>query len=76
MLSIRISNEEYVGLKQLCVVTGARSISDLARAAMSDLLTNGPEGRMGTRMEQVRMQISALEKKVDEISARLEKSSC
>ena len=71
MISIRLSDEEYSGLKRLCVVKGARSVSDLARSAMSDLLAGGVEGRLGSRVEEVRMQITALDRKLDEISARL-----
>ena len=71
MISIRLSDDEYIGLKRLCVSTGARSVSDLARTAMSDLLADGLEARIGTRVEEVRLQISALDKKLDEISARL-----
>src|SRR5579884_3922433 len=40
MISIRLSDEEYIGLKRLCVVRGARSVSDLARLAMSSMLVN------------------------------------
>jgi hypothetical protein len=38
MISIRLSEDEYLGLKQLCVVTGARSVSDLTRDAMRVVL--------------------------------------
>lgn len=74
MISIRLSDEEYSGLKRLCIAKGARSVSDLARTAMSELLTEGLEVRIGTRVDEVRLQISALDRKVDEICARLSPS--
>ena len=36
MISIRLSDEEYEGLRTLCVSRGARSVSDLAREAMNE----------------------------------------
>ncbi len=64
MISIRLSDEEYTGLKRLCVVKGARSISDMARAAMTGLLADGGA-------EEMRMQLVGLHRKLDEISVRL-----
>jgi hypothetical protein len=38
MISVRLSEDEYVALQRLCIVTGARSVSDLTRDAMQSLL--------------------------------------
>ena len=40
MISFRVSEDEYAGLKNLCVNEGARSGSDLARDAVHRLITN------------------------------------
>src|SRR5689334_1108721 len=40
MISFRVSEDEYAGLKNLCVNEGARSVSDLARDAVHRLITN------------------------------------
>jgi len=72
MISIRLSEEEYIGLKRLCAITGARSVSDLARDAMNLLLkgSTASEG-LGARMEEFRNQIRSIEKKIDELPARI-----
>jgi hypothetical protein len=70
MISIRLSDEEYTGLKRLCVVRGARSVSDLARAAMSTMLVDG-EAAIVPRVEEMRLELAALNRKVDQISAAL-----
>lgn len=41
MISFRLSDEEYDHLVTLCQTQGARSLSDLARAAMQSLIANG-----------------------------------
>lgn len=38
MISVRLSEDEYLALRRLCSVTGARSVSDLARDAMHTVL--------------------------------------
>jgi hypothetical protein len=38
MVSFRLSEDEYASLINICEVEGARSISDLARAAVSRLV--------------------------------------
>jgi len=43
MISFRLSEEEYEGLKRICVRLGARSLSDIARDAVQQLLNNGAE---------------------------------
>ena len=70
MISIRLSDEEYIGLKRLCVVRGARSVSDLARLAMSSMLVN-EDGPVIPRVEAMRLELIALNRKVDEISQTL-----
>jgi hypothetical protein len=38
MISVRLSEEEYAALRHLCLLTGARSVSDLTRDAMRAVL--------------------------------------
>src|SRR5262249_14358394 len=40
MISFRVSEDEYAGLKNLCLNEGARSVSDMARDAVHRLITN------------------------------------
>ena len=41
MVSIRLSDDEFRKLHEVCATTGARSISDLARDAMHRLMKDG-----------------------------------
>jgi|NGEPerStandDraft_6_1074524.scaffolds.fasta_scaffold330638_1 hypothetical protein len=71
-ISIRLSEEEYVGLKRLSLVTGARSVSDLTRDAMRVIL-EGPnrDDVLVLRMDEFRKVLRTMERKVDELLARL-----
>jgi len=40
MICFRVSEDEYSGLKNLCVNEGARSVSDMARDAVNRLIAN------------------------------------
>ncbi len=71
-ISIRLSEEEYLRLKRLCLVTGARSVSDLTRDAMRVIL-EGPnrDDVLALRMDDFRSVLKSLERKMDELPARL-----
>lgn len=70
-ISIRLSEEEYVGLKRLCTVTGARSVSDLTRDAMRVVLNGAKKDDvLGFRMDEFRAMLKSLDRKIDELSAR------
>jgi hypothetical protein len=68
MISIRLSEEEYDGLCRLSAVTGAHSLSDLARNAMSLFLSvtnherflTDPTGTVQTQMEILNRRIDEL----------------
>jgi hypothetical protein len=70
MISVRLSEEEYVTLRRLCSETGARSISDLTREAVQVLLrsANG-DAFLGTYMDELRTQIQDLHKKIEQLTA-------
>src|ERR1700676_3493786 len=54
-ISIRLSEQEYLGLKQLCAVTGARSVSDFTRDGMRVVLNGASrDDVLGLRMEEFR----------------------
>ncbi len=61
MISVRLSEEEYSALRRLCFMTGARSVSDLARDAMRKLLNGGHrETALESQMETFRLQMEHL----------------
>ena len=71
-ISIRLSEEEYVGLKRLCTVTEARSVSDLTRDAMRVVLNGaGRDDVFGIRMDEFRTVLKSLDRKIDRLAADL-----
>ncbi len=69
-ISIRLSEEEFLTLKQLCSVTGARSVSDLTRDAMRMILNGASRDDVITlRLDELRTQLKHLDRKIDELGA-------
>ena len=65
MLCIRISEQDYEGLKSVCAARGARSVSDLARQAVSRLF-DSPEHTpewLG-RVEEIDGKVEALKREL------------
>ena len=72
MISVRLSEEEYSALRRLCVVTGARSVSDLTRDAMRVLLNRGAhEEAPASSTEEFRAQMMSLSVKIEQLSAEI-----
>ena len=69
MISVRLSEDEYSALRQLCASTGARSVSDLTRDAMRALL-NGQvrESSPVNFVDEFRTRLSTLDQKVEELA--------
>ncbi len=71
-ISIRLSEEEYVTIKKLCSVTGARSVSDFTRDAMRVVLKGvDRDDVVGLRMHEFRELLKNLDRKIDQIAASL-----
>jgi Arc/MetJ-type ribon-helix-helix transcriptional regulator len=70
MISVRLSEEEYSALRRLCLVAGARSVSDLTRDAMRMLLNgaNRQDG-FGDHMDEFRAEIRHLDRKIEGLAA-------
>jgi hypothetical protein len=59
MISVRLSEEEYAALRHLCLLTGARSVSDLTRDAMRAVLKrNSGEEPFSGNLEWERVDTS------------------
>ncbi len=73
MIAFRISEEDYERVYNVCVSVGARSVSDLARSAISRLIGREPEqGDLVIRqIEGLRQQVVQLEATVQDLSGRL-----
>jgi Arc/MetJ-type ribon-helix-helix transcriptional regulator len=72
MISVRLSEEEYAALRHLCSLTGARSVSDLTRDAMRSVLKRiDREEPLGGNIEEFRAGMKKLEKKVEQLEAKI-----
>lgn len=72
MISVRLSEDEYIALRRLCAVTGARSVSDLTRDAMQVLLRNAPSQNMLTsHLDEFRAQINKLDRKIEDLAKQV-----
>lgn len=76
MVSIRLSDEEFRRLREMCETTGARSISDLAREAMHRLVDMPKNGHapVETRLELLDQKVTNLQARLDKLAAMMEGS--
>lgn len=71
-ISVRLSEEEFLSLRRLCVSSGARSVSDLARKAMQEVLERAEaESQPAIERGTHRAQIGHLERRIAELAAEL-----
>lgn len=68
----RVSEQEYERYRQCCQLAGARSVSDLVRAAMEHYLENGNSGLAAVRqkLERIEQAVSELNGRVNELSEK------
>jgi len=74
VISIRLSEEEYCHLQDLCVRKGADSISELARAAMKLLVSQEKESEsdkseIESRVNEMHSRVSILDREVARLSS-------
>jgi hypothetical protein len=76
MISFRLSGEEYRMLQGACSKSGARSVSELARAAMQKIIIEDGfrPGSAETEIRELKIKFSVLAAEVDRLS-RLVKGS-
>lgn len=74
MVSIRLSDDEFRRMRELCMTTGARSLSDLARDAMRRLMVGvGPgngaaDEALTERVAELDQRLSHLQEKVSRLA--------
>ena len=72
MISVRLSEEEYVALMRVCSLTGARSVSELTREAMRAVLKDvSRDDPVGRHFDEFRADMKSLEKKVEQLEAKI-----
>jgi hypothetical protein len=68
MICVRLCEDEYQALQQMCVTNGARSLSNFAREAMQAHLNGLPQESMQRdRVSEFEVQLSKLDRKIDEL---------
>ena len=69
MISFRLSEEEYAGLRTLCENEGARSVSDLARDAVSRLMRKESETQVEIVLGVLKGRLDDLDHQVQQLTA-------
>jgi hypothetical protein len=71
-ISIRLSEEEFLALRRVRLLTGARSVSELTREAIRPVLgeING-EDPLGLRLEEFRTYMKSLERKLEQLEEKI-----
>jgi predicted DNA-binding protein len=72
MISVRLSEEEYAALRNLCSLTGARTVSDFTRDAMRAVVkrVSNDEPHVSS-LDEFRAGMKNLEKKVEQLEAKI-----
>lgn len=74
VVSIRVSDDEFRQLREICTVTGARCVSDLARDAMfrfirgRDVHRGSVDAELQTRVRELDEKLSALQCRVSRLA--------
>lgn len=76
MVSFRLSEEEYEGLKRICMDVGARSLSDVARDAVHRLLGSNavPNRDLESQLMLLNGRMDALDHEVKRLSRLIDQS--
>jgi pyridoxal biosynthesis lyase PdxS len=74
MISVRLSDDEFVKVKEACSATGARSLSDLARDAIRRIMAGarapreaGEDG-LSARVEDLDRKVNHLQRQVSRLA--------
>jgi polyhydroxyalkanoate synthesis regulator phasin len=72
MVSVRLSEEEFLALRRVCSLTRARSVSELTREAMRAVLRDvNRDDLLGRHLDEFRAEIKSLERKVEQLEAKI-----
>jgi hypothetical protein len=73
MISFRLSPEEYQRLRETCELQGIRSLSDLARTAMQELIASGWQPvPLSDEVRDLRHRVRTLSLQMDRLSHKLD----
>jgi hypothetical protein len=72
IISIRLSEEEFLTLRQLSAISGARSVSAFTRDAMHVVLDGANRDEvLGLRMQELHALLKRIDRRIGEMAARL-----
>jgi hypothetical protein len=75
MISFRLSEDEYAGLRSLCENEGARSVSDLARDAVHRLMRKDAETQVAVTLQELKGRLDTLDLQMQRLSMGADPSS-
>jgi len=76
-VSVRLSEEEYAALRRLCLLTSARSVSDVTREAVRAIVSDvSRDDHLGRHLDEFRAGMRNLERKVEQLEARIATFEC
>ena len=70
VVSVRMSDDEFRQLKELCAATGARCVSDLARDTIFKLI-NGGGTAQGALVSELQTRVQELDEKLNTLQGRV-----
>lgn len=75
LITVRLTEEEYRNIYAMCVATGSRSVSDLARRAIRQMLDAGKEQSAVTlqgRMDVIEARLGSLAENVSRLMSLIQ----
>lgn len=80
MVSVRLSDDEYRQIRSVCVVKGARSISDLVRETMLELMpathSHNGDASVLSRIQELDDRVAVLQSEVLRLNGKLGQPAC
>ena len=71
IVTFRLTDEEYLQFKTLCVANGVRSVSEVARFAIGSVLHGDialPDAHLRAQIRQLDDKVAVLDRKVEDIA--------
>ena len=73
MVSFRLTWDEYQALRDACATSGVRSLSELAREAMQQIIASRCNGvSLDNQVRELRDQMSMLSRELERIARRVD----
>jgi hypothetical protein len=70
-ITIRLSEEEYLALREVCTVTESRSLSEVTRDAVCSFVDAARRGEPKGGLNQVQARMKSLEKKIKQLTEEI-----